>query len=69
MSSLVVRRRWGIRFSSLASFLGLKGAEVVVLGRKGKVGLDGMVNLGVEVSVCGGTIARGVMSKTKSEEL
>ena len=69
MSSLDVRRRRGIRFSSSASFLGLEGAEVVVLGREGKVGLEGMVNVGVEVSVCRGTEVRGVISKTKSVEL
>ena len=60
MSSLVVRRHRGIRFSFSASFLGLEGAEVVVLGREGKVGLEGMVNVGVEASVCGGIEVRGV---------
>ena len=69
MSSLDVRRHRGIRFSSSGSFLGLEGAEVVVLGREGKVGLEGMMNVGVVVSVCGGTKVRGVTSKTKSAEL
>ena len=56
MSSLEVRRRRGIRFSSSDSFLGLEGAEVVVRGSEGKVGLEG-IREGCDVedygSLCG----------------
>ena len=50
---MVIRRRRGIRFYSSASFLGLEGAEVVVLGCEDMVGLEEMVSLGVEGSKCG----------------